>query len=124
MATTDPPKIRRLATRLETVVDKRRVHKAAVDRLTAEYDTRFDQWGHFLDQKFAVPFGSHQYIAFRQEASKALQDVCELNQQREQEQAHINRLRSREQTLRRKLVKARAKDDLQKLKKRCGDSEG
>lgn len=85
MATTDPPKIVRLAARLERVAENRRFHEAAADHLTAVYTTRLDQWGHFLDQMPAAPFSSQHYMALHQEASKAFKDACEVNHQREQE---------------------------------------
>ena len=124
MATIDPLQIGRLAARLETVTEKRCAHEAAVDHLTKAYTTYFDQWGHFLDQTSTALFGSQYYLALYQEASKALNDACKADQQRKQEQAHLDRLRSQEQTLRRKLLKAHTQNDLQELKTRWGESEG
>ena len=106
MATTDPQAIGRLATRLKEIVEDRRFQEAAFQRLTALSTTSTDQWGQFLDQMSAAPFGSQQYIALHREASRALKDCCELSDQIVQEQAQMNCLLYREQTVRQKLFKA------------------
>ncbi len=106
MATTDPQAIARLATRLEQITEDRRFHEAAVRRLTALLTTSTDQWGQFLDQKSAAPFGSQQYIALHREASRALNHACELDDQIVQERAQIDCLLYREQTVRQKLFEA------------------
>ena len=92
MATTDASKIDRLAAALEAVLEQRRSYKAAVNHLTAASNTCDGRWGHCLDQMSTAAFGSPEYIALHQEASKALNDVIELNQRRLQEEEHIDDL--------------------------------
>ena len=120
MTTADAPTIVQLIARLAQKTTERRLQEVAVGRLSELFTTSLAQWGQFLDQNSTAPFGAPQYTTGQREASKALQDTCEINQQREQEQARLDSLRSQEETLRRQLCQARIQYEVNQFKLKYG----